>query len=151
MTRDDIAKKFFNDYANRLGCWLPLFAFLLAIALILCTSCKTKTKIEYVDKEVVKYEYKIKHDTLIENNHDSIFHTIFQKGDTVYNVKYKEKIKYKDKFVYTTDTLYKDSIQYVDRKETVEKKYIPKWCYYSLVGWILLLIFAIYKIYKWLR
>ena len=75
--------------------------------------------------------------------------------DNVWNVRFskdkKEKIKYKDKFVYTTDTLYKDSIQYVDRKETVEKKYIPKWCYYSLVGWILLLIFAIYKIYKWLR
>ena len=58
------------------------------LSLFILTGCATKTKIEYVDREVVKYETKVQHDTLINNVHDSIYHTIFQKGDTIYDTKY---------------------------------------------------------------
>lgn len=149
MPKDDLMKKVINDTCNK-GCWPKKIAIFIVI-LLLASACGTKTKIEYVDREVVKYEYKTLYDTLITNTHDSIYQTIYQKGDTVYNVKYKEIIKYKDKISFHTDTIYKDSIQTVVNKETVTKKIIPKWCYYSLVGWVLLLIFAIYKGFKWLH
>lgn len=150
MTKDDIIRKIVNSTCNRKGCWPQMIVGLILI-LILISSCATKTKIEYVDREVVKYEYKTLYDTLIYNTHDSIYETVYQKGDTIYNVKYKEIVRYKDKIKYQTDTIYKDSIQNVVNKETVTKKIIPKWCYYCLLFSILCTIFAIYNIIKWLR
>lgn len=119
--------------------------------IFLFSSCATKTKIEYVDREIVKYEYKTNVDTILENTHDSIFQIIYQKGDTVYNTKYLEKTKYKYKYLCYTDTIYKDSIQTLYKQVVTEKKIIPKWCYSSLAVWLLLLIFATYKVYKWLH
>ena len=109
----------------------------------LFVSCATKKEIEYVDREVVKMQ----HDTLVVDVHDSVFHTIYQKGDTIYNTKYVEKIKYKDRIVVKNDTCYLDKVQIIE----VEKKIIPKWCYYSLLITIVLLIFASIKLYKWIR
>ena len=54
----------------------------------LFVGCATKRHVEYVDREVVKYKTKIQHDTLINNIHDSVYHTVFQKGDTIYDTKY---------------------------------------------------------------
>lgn len=124
---------------------------LLILPLLLLLSCATKTKIEYVDREVVKYETKVQHDTLINNMHDSIFHTIYQQGDTIYNTKYVQKIQYRDRVVEKIDTCYKDSVHILNENVVHEKKIIPNWCYYSLVCWIIILIFAIVKVYKWLR
>lgn len=123
---------------------------LLFIALISLFSCSTKKKIEYVDREVVRYETKYQHDTLVNNIHDSIFHTIYQKGDTVYDVQYKYRTQYKDKVVIHCDTCYKDSIQTVYVEKTDVKKVIPKWCYFSLVCWLIIIIFAIVRVRKWM-
>lgn len=114
-------------------------------------SCATKTKIEYVDREVVKYETKIQHDTLINNIHDSVYHTVFQKGDTIYDTKYVEKTKYRDRVVVRIDTCYRDSIQTVIKESVKEKQIIPKWCYYLLVFSILFVIFAIVKLVRWIQ
>lgn len=119
-----------------------LFAFL---------ACKPTEKIEYVDKEKIVYQNAIKHDSIFNDVHDSIFQTIYQKGDTIFSVKYKEKIKEVLRYNYVKDTIFTDSIQYKIKKEVTTKKIIPKWCYCSLVVWVLLLIFAISKIYKWLH
>lgn len=127
-----------------------LFIWIL-FGIICFTSCATKTKIEYVDREVIKYETIVQHDTLLNDVHDSIHHTIFQKGDTVYNTKYVEHIKWKERIVCKTDTLIQDSVSVQIKENTVEKVKIPKWCYYSLVAWLIIIIFAILKIYKWLR
>lgn len=127
------------------------YKYLLFLLPILFLSCATKTKIEYVDREVVKYQTQYVHDTLVNNVHDSVYHTIFQKGDTVYNTKYVQKTQYKDKVVERIDTCYLDKVQIRVQKDIVEKKVIPNWCYYSLVGWIIIIIFAIIKVYKWLR
>lgn len=138
-----------NGYASVFS---SLLWFLLAI--IVCGflgSCATKTKIEYVDREVVKYKTKVEHDTLINNIHDSIYHTIFQKGDTIYNTKYVEHTLWRDKVVVKIDTCYRDSLQTITKETTIEKKVIPKWCYFSLVICGLFIIFAIYKITKWLH
>lgn len=124
---------------------------MVAAVVILLSACATKTKVEYVDREVVKYETKIQHDTLYNDVHDSIYHTIFQKGDTVYNTKYVEHIKWKERIVCKIDTLFRDSVSIQIKENTVEKKIIPNWCYYSLVVWIILIIFAVIKVYKWTR
>lgn len=149
-------KMFFRNWYNgerndEIGCVVPTLAIIALLIILLLTSCATKTKIEYRDREVVKYETKIQHDTLINNVHDSIYHTIFQKGDTIYNTKYVERIKYRDKMVYKCDTMWRDSIQTVLKETTVEKKIIPKWCYYSLVICGIFIIIALVKLLRWLR
>ena len=121
------------------------------LSLFILTGCATKTKIEYVDREVVKYETKVQHDTLINNVHDSIYHTIFQKGDTIYDTKYVERTKYRDRIVYQNDTCWRDSVA-TEYKETVKEVVkIPKIYRVALLISILSIIFAILKLTKWLK
>ena len=124
---------------------------ILILTFVVFCSCATKTKIEYIDREVVKYQKEIVHDTLIQHTHDSVYHTIFQKGDTIYDTKYVEKTKWRDRVVYKTDTCYRDSICTQIKEKTVEKQKIPKWCYYCLVFSLLFVIFAFIKLVRWLR
>lgn len=124
---------------------------ILLLSLVFLVSCATKTKIEYVDREVVKYVTKVQHDTLVNNVHDSVYHTVFQKGDTVYNTKYVEKTRWRDRVVVKNDTCWRDSVV-TEYKETVkEVTKIPKIYTYSLIFSIICLIFAIFKATKWLR
>lgn len=136
---------------GRIGCGSPIVAAIIITLILVFSSCATKTKIEYVDREVVKYETKIQHDTLINNIHDSVYHTVFQKGDTIYDTKYVEKTKYRDRVVVRIDTCYRDSIQTVIKESVKEKQIIPKWCYYLLVFSIIVIIFAIVKVIRWLQ
>ena len=136
---------------GRMGCGSPIVAAIIITLILVFSSCATKTKIEYVDREVVKYETKIQHDTLINNIHDSVYHTVFQKGDTIYDTKYVEKTKYRDRVVVRIDTCYRDSIQTVIKESVKEKQIIPKWCYYLLVFSIIVIIFAIVKVIRWLQ
>ena len=125
-----------------------LIIFVLSTLLF---SCATKTKVEYVDREVVRYETITLHDTLINNIHDSVYHTIIQRGDTIYNTKYVEKTKWRERVVIKTDTCYRDSIQVQVRETTITKKVTPKWCYYVLALLGLFLAITIYKAVRWLR
>ena len=136
---------------GRIGCGSPIVAAIVITLILVFSSCATKTKIEYVDREVVKYETKIQHDTLINNIHASVYHTVFQKGDTIYDTKYVEKTKYRDRVVVRIDTCYRDSIQTVIKESVKEKQIIPKWCYYLLVFSIIVIIFAIVKVIRWLQ
>lgn len=154
-TRED--KEYFirlwneSFHMNNLGCGTPLYALIIVGALFLLCSCATKKDVEYVDREVVKYQKEIIHDTLIQNTHDSIYHTILQKGDTIYDTKYVEKTKWRDRVVYRTDTCYRDSIQTQIKEKTVEKLKTPKWCYYCLGVCLLFVIFAFIKFVRWLQ
>ena len=136
---------------GRMGCGSPIVAAIIITLILVFSSCATKTKIEYVDREVVKYETKIQHDTLINNIHDSVYHTVFQKGDTIYDTKYVEKTKYRDRVVVRIDTCYRDSINTQIKESVKEKQIIPKWCYYLLVFSIIVIIFAIVKVIRWLQ
>ena len=111
------------------------------IALFILSGCATRKTIEYRDRDVIKYIKTLQHDTLINNIHDSVYNNVYTKGDTVYNVKYKERIAYKDRIVFKTDTLKRDSIQTQYKKNTIIKKIVPKWC------WILLAINGIFGIF----
>lgn len=128
-----------------------ILLFLSVIALFV--SCATKTKIEYVDREVVKYQTQIQHDTLVQNIHDSIYYSVIQKGDTVYSTKFVYKTQYKDKVLIKMDTCYKDSIQTQTITETkvVEKKRIPWWAWFCLGVTLLVISPIAYSIYKWLK
>ena len=119
------------------------------LGVITLFSCATKTKVEYVDREVIKYVAKVQHDTVTNNTHDSIYHIIFQKGDTVYNTKYKEITRYRDRVTFIRDTIYQDSIQTQIKETSITKKIIPKWCYLSLSFYVLLFVFGLIKITKW--
>lgn len=122
----------------------------ILFVLLLFTSCRPQKEIQYVDREVIKYVTQIQHDTLITNIHDSVYHTIYQKGDTIYNTKYVSKVQYKDRIVEHIDTMYMDSVNVEYNEKVVEITKIPKWCYYCLAISIICFIFAILKIYKWL-
>jgi hypothetical protein len=154
MTDAEIGKSYSEWHCrqmlNNAGCGPMVLTVLLLFVVLFFSSCATKTRVEYVDREVVKYVTKVQHDTLINNTHDSIYHTVFQKGDTVYDTKYVEKTKYRDRIVYQTDTMYRDSIQTQIKETTVEKIKIPKWCYYSLAVCFIFIIFALRKLLKWL-
>lgn len=126
------------------------FLFVIFATCVVC-SCATRKSIEYVDREVVKYQKEVVHDTLLQHTHDSVYHTIFQKGDTVFDTKYVEKTKWRDRVVYKSDTCYRDSIQTVIKESVKEKQIIPKWCYISLLVCGLFIIFAIIKVTKWVR
>ena len=119
-------------------------------ALFLLSGCATKSKIDYRDRDIVKYIKSIQHDTLINNVHDSVYNNIFTRGDTVYNFKYKERVSFKDRIVFRTDTLKKDSIQTQYKENTIIKKIIPKWCWILLVVNVFFCIFVGLKYYnKW--
>ena len=124
--------------------------FVLFAVLMIC-SCATKTKIEYVDREVVKYQKQVVHDTLINNIHDSVNHTVFQRGDTIYDTKYVEKTKYRDRVVVKTDTCYRDSIQVQVKETVVEKQKNPKLYWYCLGFCVIIVIFAFIKLVRWIR
>lgn len=124
--------------------------FVIMFGVVFFVGCKPTEKIQYVDRENIVYQNIIQHDSIFNDVHDSVFETIYQKGDTIYKIKYKEKIKFKEIYVIKTDTLIRDSIEYVAHKETITKEVVPKWCYFSLVVCVLFIIFAIHKLYKWL-
>lgn len=119
-------------------------------ALFLLSGCATKSKIDYRDRDVVKYIKSIQHDTLINNVHDSVYNNVFTRGDTVYNFKYKERVSFKDRIVFRTDTLKKDSIQTQYKENIIIKKIIPKWCWILLAVNVFFCIFVGLKYYnKW--
>lgn len=152
MTDKEFFSKLWDDSPiGRSGCCFPIaIAVFIGVLFLLC-SCATKKQIEYVDREVVKYQKEVVHDTLINNIHDSVYHTVFQRGDTIYDTKYVEKTKYRDRVVVKTDTCYRDSIQVQIKESVVEKQKIPKWCYYCLGICVLFVIFAFIKLVRWLQ
>ena len=120
------------------------------ITVLLFVGCATKNKIEFRDRDVYKYITSVQHDTLINNIHDSVYNNIFTRGDTVYNIKYKERVSYRDRIVLRNDTIKKDSIQTQYKENTIIKNKIPKWCWILLVINIILCTFVGVKFYiKW--
>ena len=136
---------------SRIGCGTPVFAAIFVMLFLLLSSCATKTKVEYVDREVIKYQKEVIHDTLLQDTHDSIFVNVFQRGDTVFSTKYIEKTKYRDRVVTITDTCYRDSIQTQINEVVKVEEQTPTWCYYCLGLCVLFILFLIYRVVKWLQ
>ena len=64
---------------------------LVAVLIAILTSCATRTKIEYRDRDVNHYITNTVHDTLVQHSTDSVYFEVITKGDTVFNTKYKER------------------------------------------------------------
>lgn len=152
MDNDELYARIMHEsLTQRNGCGQPMLATIIIAIVLMLSSCATNKQIEYVDREVVKYQKELVHDTLIQHTHDSVYHTVFQKGDTVFDTKYVEKTKWRDKIVCKIDTCYRDSVYTQIKEKTVGKQIIPKWCYFCLVVCAIFLIFAIRKLIRWLQ
>ena len=125
--------------------------FLVAAILFMFSSCATKKDIVYVDRYTDNQVTQVKHDTLREHTTDSIYVSVLQKGDTVYQTKYKEVVRWRDKIVERIDTIYKDKTIVEFAEKVKEVKYVPKIYRISLYISIILLIFATIKVALWLK
>ena len=103
---------------------LPIIILLTLLCLV---SCKTeKVVTEYI--EVPKVSIVEKHDTLVDSvyTHDSI--TVYQRGDTVFSEKYRDRwrTQYITREVNKTDTVYSVIEKPIMYKVHVEKP-LSKW------------------------
>lgn len=128
-----------------------IFLVWMVFALICFTSCATKTKIEYRDRDVNHYITNTVHDTLVDKTTDSVYFEVKVKGDTVYATKYKEKTRWRDRIVIKHDTCRVDSIVTIRKEVTKEITKIPKLFKISMVFSILVIIFAFVKLFRWLQ
>ena len=133
------------------GCGTPVLYAIIIAVIMLFSSCATKTKIEYRDRDVVKYNTSYVHDTTFVEKHDSVYHTIFQKGDTVYDTKYVERTRWRDNIVVKKDTCWRDSIVTIKKETVKEVTKIPKLFWISMCFSILVIIFAFVKLFRWLQ
>lgn len=133
------------------GCGTPVLYAIIIAVIMLFSSCATKTKIEYRDRDVVKYNTSYVHDTTFVEKHDSVYHTIFQKGDTVYDTKYVERTRWRDNIVVKKDTCWRDSIVTIKKETVKEVTKIPKLFKIAFVFSILVIIFAVVKSIIWLQ
>ncbi len=123
-----------------------IFCFVL-----LMSSCATKTKIEYRHRDVNHYITNTIHDTLIDKTTDSVYVNVYTKGDTVFKEKYKERTRWRDRIVERHDTCYRDSIVTEYKETTKEVTKVPKFYKYCLWFSIIVVIFAIIKLVRWVQ
>jgi hypothetical protein len=124
---------------------------LFPLVSIFLVSCATKTKVEYRDREVTKYENVYLHDTTFIERHDSVFHSVIQRGDTIFDTRYVEKVKWRDRVVEHYNTCWRDSAVIEYQYITKEVNKIPKIYTYALIFSILTLIYGLIKLTKWLK
>lgn len=129
------------------GCGSRMMVAAVFVVVLLFTSCATRTQIEYRDRIVDHYITKVEKDTVIEKMHDSVY--VHAKGDTIWFEKWHTK--YVDKIVLRHDTCWRDSVVTIKKETTKEVVKVPKIFKISFVFSILVIIFAIIKLLKWLR
>jgi hypothetical protein len=123
----------------------------LLLSVFFILSCSTKKEIEYRDREVVKYNTLYIHDTTFVEKHDSVFHSVLQKGDTIYDVKYVEHTKWRDRVVERHDTCWRDSVVTQYKESVKEVPRVPKIYTAALIFSFLVLIYGLIKLTKWLK
>lgn len=146
-------EKIWNEQMENQGCFpRTMYACgLLIVIIMLFSSCATKTKIEYRDRDVNHYITNTVHDTLVDKTTDSVYFEVLVKGDTVYQTKYKEKTRWRDRIVERHDTCWRDSVVTEYKETTKEVIKIPKIYKISLIISILCIIFAFIKLTRWLQ
>lgn len=154
MTKKQQLEKIWNDCTNNIeGCFLPTMqiAIFVIVALLLFTSCATKTKIEYRDRDVNHYVTNTVHDTLTDKTTDSVYFEVLVKGDTVYKTKYKEKTRWRDRIIERHDTCWRDSVVTEYKGTVKEVTKTPKILNVFLFISIICIIFVFVKLIRWLK
>lgn len=125
---------------------------LFPLVSIFLVSCATKTKVEYKDREVTKYENVYLHDTTFIERHDSVFHSVIQRGDTIFDTRYVEKVKWRDRVVEHYNTCWRDSAVIEYQYITKEVVRIPIIYRVIMSISLIIIIYTILTIlYRWLR
>lgn len=128
-----------------------LYVLVVLTIITLLLSCSTKTKIEYRDRDVNHYVTQYVHDTLRLETKDSTYHFVKVVNDTVFDTKYVERTKWREKVVERHDTCWRDSVV-TEYKETIkEVTKVPKLYSYALIFSVLVLIYGLIKLAKWLK
>lgn len=143
----------YKDYwkNGRYGCGIPMLAVFVFAVVMLFSSCATRTRIEYRDRDVNHYITNVVHDTLIDKSTDSVYVYVTTKGDTIYQNVYRERTRWRDRIVEKHDTCWRDSVvtEYVEKDREIIK--IPKIFWLTFVFSIIIIIFALIKFLRWLR
>lgn len=127
---------------KRILMMIILAAFL--VLLLTFPGCKTIERVEYVNHYDTVYLSKVEKDSVYLK--DSVY--IYSKADTVYYIKWKERIKYLVKtdtiFKTHTDTLIQNKVEYKE----VEKKRRTRdiFAIFGLVSFLTLVGYVFYKI-----
>ena len=152
MNNDELYARIMQEsLKQRNGCGQPMLAMIIIAIILVFSSCATKERIEYVDRDVNHYITNTVHDTLIDKTTDSVYFEVKVKGDTVYQTKYKEKTRWRDRIIERHDTCWRDSVV-TEYKETVkEVTKTPKIFWVSLFISIICIIFAFIKLVRWLQ
>lgn len=131
------------------GCGTNIYVVIIIGVILLLSSCATRARVEY--RDVNHYITNFVHDTLRDVVTDSVYVETVTKDDTVFLTKYKERIRLEYRVVERHDTCWRDSLvtEYKETENEVVK--IPKIFWFSFVFSILVLIFAIIKLLRWLR
>ncbi len=127
-----------------------LFAVAAVVSMIL-SSCITKTKVEYRDRDVNHYITNTVRDTLVDKTTDSVYFEKIVSGDTVFLTKYKERTRWRDRIVERHDTCWRDSVV-TEFKETLkEVKKIPSIFKVSMLISVMSLIIGVIKLVRWVQ
>ena len=126
-------------------CYTIILAMIVALS-----SCATRKVVEYRDRDVNHYITNVVHDTLIGKERDSVYVDVFVKGDTVFKIKYKERLVQSERIVVRHDTCWRDSIVVQYKETKVEKKKNNKIQYIAFAICFFFVIFAISKLKRWL-
>ena len=127
-----------------------LFAVAAVVSMIL-SSCITKTKVEYRDRDVNHYITNTVRDTLVDKTTDSVYFEKIVSGDTVFLTKYKERTRWRDRIVERHDTCWRDSVV-TEFKETLkEVKKIPSIFKVSMLISVMCLIVGVIKLVRWVQ
>lgn len=103
---DNVIKKLLRRAATLGGIYAAIFAAGWLLALLL-TGCRGATEYVTVEKVVVRTDTVREVRLLRDTTHvrDSVFLTQYLRGDTMYVVKYKERVEYRDRV--KRDTVYR--------------------------------------------
>ena len=116
-------------------------AILIAAIMVafITSGCKTRTVVVRDTRDSIVYRHRIDSVKLIHI--DSVL--IRQRGDTVF----VDKIRYRmlESIKIDTTTVYVDKEKQVPYE--VEKKVVPAWCWWLIVGYVLIFISIAIKIY----
>lgn len=127
------------------------FIAIVCVVALTLSGCCTLSKVETNTTNEKEFTIKEVHDTLLLTIHDSVYHTIFQKGDTIYDTKYIERTRWRDRTVERVDTFVRDSVVTNTVEKVVERKITPAWCYWTLVGLFACLTYFIIRLILWLK
>ena len=139
-----------NQMLNN-GCGTPIYIAVIVFVVMFLSSCATRTKIEYRDRDVNHYITNTIHDTLRIKETDSVHHEIITRNDTVFDTKYVEKTRWHDRIVEKHDTCWRDSVTTEYKEKVSEVVKYPKTYWWLLGISIFSFIFAFVKLMIWLR